>query len=463
MIVKQHTAKRGGKVYWSAKGENEQENNWLSLDGSGWKVGKFGGVYLAYSPEAIEKTRIIWNAKAQESEEQHEEMEDNTEVKGSESMDYANMVVGELRKLAGEKAKEEGLPTTEVKTQWSKAELVKYLETGEKPVKEVNMDDIGKQLAQLIGQLGGGKGAVDEELVKELIQEELKKNINRIEVLASNGQVIPVGIQHFMFECIFRVASIQDIDQVTKEAIARPLDMMLVGPAGSGKTHVCKAIAVALGIPYKTISVGGQTTKSDLIGYMDAHGKYVETELYRAYKFGGVFLMDEMDAGNANTLTILNAMLANGSYTFPNGEAVARHADFICIGAANTFGRGADRMYVGRNEQDAAGRDRFVYVNFDYDEALERHICGAIPKAGASSKYKIGGATCTTDEWLDRVQAYRHAAQELKERIVISPRASQKGSMLLLAGFGVAQVEDMVIWKGIDKGLIEKIKGKAAL
>jgi len=195
-------------------------------------------------------------------------------------------------------------------------------------------------------------------------------------------------------------------------------------------------------LPFYAFSVGMQTTKTDLLGFVDAHGAYRESVLYQAYKNGGLYLLDEIDAGNSNVLTILNAMLANGQYIFPNGERVERHADFICFAAANTFGRGADRQYVGRNQLDAATLDRFVVKEFDYDEQLERVLTG-------------------NDDWCSRVQAYRKAAYSLKERVVISPRASIKGATLLAAGFKLSEVEQMVVWKGVDSQIIQKIKTAA--
>ena len=60
-----------------------------------------------------------------------------------------------------------------------------------------------------------------------------------------------------------------------------------------------------------------------------------------------------------------------------DNPVATRHPDFVCIAAANTWGRGADREYVGRNELDASTIDRFLMgtVPMDYDESLERQLC----------------------------------------------------------------------------------------
>jgi cobaltochelatase CobS len=172
-------------------------------------------------------------------------------------------------------------------------------------------------------------------------------------------------------------------------------------------------------------------------------GTYAEAAMYKAYKDGGLYLLDEVDAGNANVLTTLNALLANGHYMFPNGELVTRHADFVVIAAGNTYGTGATKEYVGRNEMDGATRDRFAIMDFGYDEALEEAITG-------------------NTEWCMNVQRYRKAAAALSVKHIISPRASVKGAIMLKAGMKWSRVEETLVWKGLDVNTVSKIKAKAA-
>jgi hypothetical protein len=42
---------------------------------------------------------------------------------------------------------------------------------------------------------------------------------------------------------------------------------------------------------------------------------------------------------------------------------------FVCIAAANTFGTGADRQYVGRNQLDESTLDRFRIGQIELDDA----------------------------------------------------------------------------------------------
>ena len=88
-------------------------------------------------------------------------------------------------------------------------------------------------------------------------------------------------------------------------AAAAGVHVLLVGPAGTGKTSAAAATARALGIPFEAVSVGPQTSKADLLGFIDAGGTYHDTPLVRAFRDGGLFLIDELDAGHPGVLTTL--------------------------------------------------------------------------------------------------------------------------------------------------------------
>lgn len=218
--------------------------------------------------------------------------------------------------------------------------------------------------------------------------------------------------------------------------LQRPRHALLTGPAGSGKTTCAEKVAEALGLSFHPMSVGPETMKSDLLGFIDANGNYHTTQVREAFERGGLLLLDEIDAGNGASITILNSLLSNGYCSFPDG-VVQRHPDFRCIAAANTFGRGADRLYVGRNQLDAATLDRFVVRAFDYDEELERRLAG-------------------NDEWVNRVQEVRAIASDLKLRVVVSPRASIIGAGMLEDGFSQEDVEESCIFK-YDKDFKMKV------
>jgi len=243
----------------------------------------------------------------------------------------------------------------------------------------------------------------------------------RIEV-AGRIKEMPAAPRHCMFDTLvaMTVASREPGGQMP----------MVVGPAGGGKTKACEQVAVALGLPF--YSDGALTGEHKLTGYEDGPGRYHSTAFRQAFEHGGLYLMDELDRSDPSVPLALNSALANGFMTFPDRvEPVRRHADFVPLVAANTYGRGADRLYVGANQLDGATTDRTVTLNWDYDEVLERALAG-------------------DDAWVAYVQAARASAWKHKIRHIISPRASMGGAALRRVGLPFDLVTEAAIWKGLD-------------
>ncbi len=173
----------------------------------------------------------------------------------------------------------------------------------------------------------------------------------------------------------------------TSRVIAAGLSPYLVGPAGSGKSTILEQIAYDLKLPYYPTPVNGQTSEYNIIGYNDAKGQYVRTAFRDAYEKGGVFLFEEIDAGNPNIMTVINNSMSQSSYLFPDGKLVKKHDDFIVGASANTYGRGASLQYIGRNPLDAATVDRFAMIEVSYDTKLEKAL--ATNKAWLNYVYEI--------------------------------------------------------------------------
>ena len=77
----------------------------------------------------------------------------------------------------------------------------------------------------------------------------------------------------------------------------------LCGPAGTGKSYIAQQAAKALNVPY--YESNSVTDETKITGFIDANGRYHETEFYRAFVNGGVFLLDELDASLPEVLTLL--------------------------------------------------------------------------------------------------------------------------------------------------------------
>mgnify|MGYP002797299161 FL=1 len=146
---------------------------------------------------------------------------------------------------------------------------------------------------------------------------------------------------------------------------------MLVGPAGTGKSTAVEQVARELKLKFYTAN--RVQNSFELTGYKDASGRYQPTQFYQAYKNGGIFFLDEVDASSPDALVTINTAIAQGYMAFPCGR-VNMHPDFKLVAAGNTYGLGADLQYVGRNQLDAATLDRFTVIRWDYDRELEKQL-----------------------------------------------------------------------------------------
>jgi cobaltochelatase CobS len=283
------------------------------------------------------------------------------------------------------------------------------------------------ELARILAKITSSKAApLDETRVREIAREEAGSAPKRIEVTITGPQInktLDAAPRHEAFP-----------DALT--IIGTGLNLYMPGPAGSGKTTIAEQIAQALELPFHF--TGALDTQYALSGFIDAHGRCVHTGFRKAFEEGGVFLFDEIDASLPAPVLFANAALANGYCPFPDGM-VKRHENFRCIAAANTFGHGADRLYVGRNQLDAASLDRFVYLPIGYDENLENLIAGKT-------------------DWTRHVQKVRRAVADLKLRFVISPRASLKGNALIAAGMPWRKVEELVLFGPMDTDTRAKVR-----
>lgn len=166
------------------------------------------------------------------------------------------------------------------------------------------------------------------------------------------------------------------------ERLKATKNIMLVGPAGCGKSHLAEQVAEALGLDYSSVSCSSDMSSSVLTGWLlpSDGGKfeYAPSDFINLYENGGVFLLDEMDAADPSILLIINQALANGRITIPQRKGntvVKRHPNFIAVAATNTFGRGGNLMY-SRERLDESTIDRFRsgMIELDYDPELEAKL-----------------------------------------------------------------------------------------
>lgn len=211
----------------------------------------------------------------------------------------------------------------------------------------------------------------------------------------------------------------------------------MYGPAGSGKNILAQQVAKALGLDFYYCSTITQEYK--LEGFIDAGGVYHETELYRAFKNGGLFMLDEMDASCPEALIILNNALEQGYFTFPCG-VVKAHENFRCIAAGNTCGHGATVEFNGRMKIDEATLNRFSIEYMGYDERIELACAG------------------DDSELVEFIHELRKASQKAGMYLVLGYRNIKRVAKYA-AVFGIESALESDILRGMDRDDIRQLVG----
>jgi len=305
-----------------------------------------------------------------------------------------------------------------------------------------SIDELGKKIeerspfqeAMTQAIIEKGKDLAIEDLKKKL-ENELNDFIEKtygvlpkkIIIEKENTKREVTGLFHKDFETICKI-------------VEKNVPLMLVGGAGAGKNHTLEQVAEALKLTFYTTNAINQEYK--LTGFIDANGRYHETEFYKAFVNGGMFFLDEIDASCPEALIILNGAIANKYFDFPIGRVQA-HKDFRVVCAGNTYGTGADMVYVGRNVLDGATLDRFVVLNFDYDEDVEKTLA-----------YDIDLYTFIRD--------LRNAVNESGLRYIVSMRAIINSTKLLEIGIDKKTILKTTIIKNMQTDdintIVKKIK-----
>lgn len=317
-----------------------------------------------------------------------------------------------------------------------------------------DMSDLAKQIAEAVQP--HIKTSLDEKEVRKVVQDEVAKSLDTVEQMVKDSlkkseQVLTVkkeslpdikfNFYHPLLPTLIKIVETRKLD-------GQRMNAYLYGAPGGSKTTSARQVSEALGLKYYYISMNPQTPDSRIQGFMQPQlngpSVYVPTIWHEAYTQGGVMCIDEFDNSSDSMLTAMNSAIDNGHASFPCG-IVPRHPDFVLIATGNTAGKGGDLNHAGRRPLDAATLDRFVFINWTYDENLEEELTlAANPNAKA---------------WLLWVRDVRKYAKREFPRLVVSPRASLTGASLLKSGAFTdpKSLADSVLFKGLDQDSKDKI------
>jgi nitric oxide reductase NorQ protein len=142
----------------------------------------------------------------------------------------------------------------------------------------------------------------------------------------------------------------------------------LIGPSGTGKTHIIYLVAELCGLPVFEVNCGLQTSSYDLIGRFIGLGKenWIDGMVTRWLRLGGIMYLDEANMMKQDVATRLNPVLDTRGHLVLNekdNEVVERHKYGYLVISMNPY----SAEFAGTKPLNAAMRRRMaVWINFDY-------------------------------------------------------------------------------------------------
>ncbi len=164
-----------------------------------------------------------------------------------------------------------------------------------------------------------------------------------------------------------------DVENIIKSGIFYPA--YISGPTGNGKSTMVEQICAKHKKPLIRVNLNMMTDEEQLIGSKtleEGNVRVVEGPVLIAMRTGTTLLLDEIDAGAANTLLCLQPILEGKPYYFKlKNEMIVPAKGFNVLATANTKGKGSDDgRYIGTNILNEAFLERFaVTFNQEYPSA----------------------------------------------------------------------------------------------
>jgi nitric oxide reductase NorQ protein len=225
----------------------------------------------------------------------------------------------------------------------------------------------------------------------------------------------------------------------------RGKNIMMVGPAGCGKTQAAKSLPEATGRPFFYFNLGAtQDPRATLIGnthFKDGQTSFDESAFVKAIQTeNAVVLLDELSRAHPEAWNILMPVLDEGQRYLRLDEDVNSPTIHVASGVSFIATANIGTEYTSTRVLDRALMDRFEIIEVDIltlerEESLLKHRYGKLVEA--SLIHAVADiADATRKEW---------RSEEGKLSTMISTRMTVRVCELLADGFTLAEAAEVAI------------------
>ena len=182
----------------------------------------------------------------------------------------------------------------------------------------------------------------------------------------------------------------ENFDTILTALKAKNANVLIKGPAGSGKSLMGKELAKQLELDFFVQSCAEDTTKEDLIGAPKISVDPESGQNFSEFKLAEFMvklqtpclcMIDEIFATESGILMGLNGLLEpKQRYIETLAGIVKVHEKARILATSNVDGRNNDRNYVGAGKADGSTLDRFAMFTHGYSTKVERNIVNRLPK-----------------------------------------------------------------------------------
>ena len=225
----------------------------------------------------------------------------------------------------------------------------------------------------------------------------------------------------------------------------RGKNIMMVGPAGCGKTQAAKSLPAATGRPFFYFNLGAtQDPRATLIGnthFKDGQTSFDESAFVKAIQTeNAVILLDELSRAHPEAWNILMPVLDEGQRYLRLDEDVNSPTIHVAAGVSFIATANIGTEYTSTRVLDRALMDRFEIIEVDIltldrEEALLKYRYGK--QVSADLIHAVADiADATRKEW---------RSEEGKLTTMISTRMTVRVCELLADGFTLAEAAEVSI------------------